>query len=73
MRDSCVVIFALKEDDDCPRNAGVRGMGRQLQEIWRFHVLRCVIDPQANPHRVLDWGRHSKHGRGEGEIPLEAR
>jgi len=64
--DFYVVLSALREEDDGVRKAMFVGRVSSFEDLdalkERFHVLRCAIDPQADPHRVAEWSRYSNHG-----------
>jgi hypothetical protein len=61
--DFYVVLSAFREEDDGVRKAMFVGRVSSFEDLdalkERFHVLRCAIDPQAEPHRVSEWSRRS--------------
>ena len=64
--DFYVVISARRSDGDPIRRAMFVGRVGSFEELdalrRRFHVLRTVIDPQADPHRIYQWARHGGYG-----------
>jgi hypothetical protein len=64
--DFYVVISALRESGSPVRRAMFVGRVSGFDELdalrEKFSVMRCVIDAQAEPHRVDNWSRRSGHG-----------
>lgn len=64
--DFYVVISALREAGSPVRRAMFVGRVSGFDELdalrEKFSVMRCVIDAQAEPHRVDNWSRRSGHG-----------
>jgi hypothetical protein len=64
--DFYVVISALKERNEDVRKAMFIGRVSSFDELdvlrEKFQVMRCVIDPQAEPHRVYEWSRRWGYG-----------
>jgi hypothetical protein len=64
--DFYVVISALKERNEDVRKAMFIGRVSSFDELDvlrdKFQVMRCVIDPQAEPHRVYEWSRRWGYG-----------